>query len=173
MATNVESVDSRTDDPISQASPWSRFWFAWNRPLLNLGQKRALYANDLPSLPVEDQSHFNRQRIENLWREEKCTSNNPNLAKALARNFINTTWYSRILIMLNSLSKIGQAMALGILLETLEAKDSDDTNVTSSGYFWAGVIILCGCVAFPTKQHSFFQLYRKGRCLGCCSGRTS
>ena len=183
-------------DPLSRASIWSKFWFAWNKPLLDLGCQRPLEANDLPLLAKEDRSRTNRLYIEELWQkeqeqcrlrnEENMNNNNsrskrnwkrklrkPSLARAMARDYFHTTWKSRLLIMLNSLSKIGQALALGILLDKFENKDDDDgttnnndndngVNITSSGYFWAAIIILCGCVAFPTKQHSFFDLYRKG-----------
>ena len=166
------------DDPLSRASPWARFWFAWNKPLLDLGCQRPLEASDLPKLAKEERSRTNREYIEALWQneQEQCrrynnTNNSnankkikkPSLARAMARDYIRTTWKSRLLIMLNGLSKIGQALALGILLEQFEKDDDSSSNrITSSGYFWACVIIACGCVAFPTKQHSFFDLYRKG-----------
>ena len=179
---NQDSKHNNTngdDDPLSRASLWARFWFAWNKPLLDLGCQRPLEASDLPKLAKVDQSRANREYIEALWHneQEECrrynntinTSNKkrqkPSLARAMARDYVRTTWKSRLLIMLNSLSKIGQALALGILLEQFEKEDdssSSSSSITSSAYFWAAVIIACGCVAFPTKQHSFFDLYRKG-----------
>jgi hypothetical protein len=180
--------DNHDDDgPIAQASLWSRFWFNWNKPLLHLGLKRPLEASDLARLAVEDQSRFNRDYMEDLYRKEQAAAERrpcsppPSLARAVARDFFYTTWPSRLLIMLNSLAKIGQALALGVLLDTFEeTRESSSSSpspksnrreleekewfaiLSSSGYFWAAVIVLCGCLAFPTKQHSFFQLYRKG-----------
>ena len=141
--------------PLAEASLWSRFWFAWNKPLLDLGLERPLDNEDIPAIEIVDQSHFNREHIEKLWEDEKKRGGS--LAVALFREFFHSTWPSRLLIMLNSLSKIGQAVALGILLDSLEEEGN-----SYSSYIWAIVIILCGLIAFPTKQHSFFQLYRKG-----------
>jgi len=166
----VANPNFKDDDPWSRASLWSRFWFAWTKPLLDLGRQRPLEACDLPPIALVDQSRYNRTYIETLWRQEqeRCSSRHgsskkASLARAMARDYIKTTWPSRLLIMLNSLSKVGQAMALGILLDSFEDKSNQNNNtITSSGYFWAALIIVCGCIAFPTKQHSFFMLYRKG-----------
>ena len=162
VSTPTESHGASS--PLERANLWSLFWFAWSKPLLDLGCERPLDWKDLPPIAEQEQSRFNQQHIERLWEEEKKNRRPPSLARAMAIDYLQSTWASRLLIMLNSLSKVIQAAALGILLEKLEetVSSTSSNNVTSSGYFWAGVIILCGMVAFPTKQHSFFHLYRKG-----------
>jgi ATP-binding cassette, subfamily C (CFTR/MRP), member 4 len=180
-----DNVD-HMDGSMAQASIWSRFWFDWNKPLLRLGQTRPLEKNDLEYWAAHvDRSHYNRNYIESLYQAEKervvaattiilrrgesCSTprRSPSLAQAIARDFFRTTWLSRLLIMVNSLAKIGQAIALGLLLDTFEIEETDDpessvSSLMSSGYFWAVVIICCGLITFPSKQHSFFLLYRKG-----------
>lgn len=145
--------------PLSQASFWSKFWFSWNKPLLDLGRKQPLSASDLLAYTDKvDQSKFVREHIEKLWEDEKtnCGNREPSLARALAKDYFWTTWLSRCLIIINGSVKIGQAVFLGILLDRLENPRGYEA------FFWAFAIIGCGLVAFPTKQHSFFLLYRKG-----------
>ena len=167
MTDHTTTLTPKDEDPLSQASLWSRFWFAWNRPLLDMGRQRALQGDDLPPLALADTSRYSREYMEALWKEEqKRSPQKPSLAWAMAREYMATTWPSRLLIMLNSLSKIGQAVALRILLDSLDTKKSSTglaaSASNSSPYIWACAIIACGLVAFPTKQHSFFHLYRKG-----------
>lgn len=153
-----ERMPDDNASPLSRASIWSKFWFSWNKPLLDLGRKQPLNADDIYPIDEEDQSKYVREHIEALWEQEKknCGNRKPNLARALAIDYFHSTWTSRCLIMINGLVKIGQAVFLGILLDRLE-------NPQGYGAFiWAFAIIGCGLVAFPTKQHSFFLLYRKG-----------
>jgi hypothetical protein len=151
-------MTSTETSPLSTASLWSRFWFGWNKPLLDLGRKQPLNASDLYEIEKVDQSQSVREHIEQLWEQEKknCGHREPSLARAIARDYFHSTWTSRLLIVLNGLVKIGQAVFLGILLDRLEHPRGHEA------FIWAFAIIGCGLVAFPTKQHSFFLLYRKG-----------
>lgn len=146
--------------PLSEASLWSLFWFGWTKPLLDLGKKRALNSTDLPPIEKVDQSQFAKDHIEELWEQEKKASARskckPSLARAMAKDYFWSTWQSRILITVNGLVRIGQAVCLGILLDRLEDFQGQEA------YIWAIAIVVCGLLAFPTKQHSFLMLYRKG-----------
>lgn len=152
------TMASEDVSPLSRASLWSKFWFSWNKPLLDLGRKQPLNASDLYPIDKVDQSKYVREHIEQLWEQEKknCGKRKPSLARALARDYFHSTWLSRCLIIINGAVKIGQAVSLGILLDRLENPQGYEA------FIWAFAIIGCGLIAFPTKQHSFFLLYRKG-----------
>ena len=97
------------------------------------------------------------------------------------KDYYKTTRFAQCLLVLNSASKIGQAIALGLLMEqfTIVPTNSGDadgaaalfeanrTSASSSsrtkeGYIWCIVLIACGLITFPTKQRLYFELYRKG-----------
>lgn len=142
---------------LSKATFWSRFWFSWNKPLINLGREQPLNFSDLPAIDKSDSSKFNKEYICKLWEHEKKNyKGTPSLARALFRDYIRSTWASRCLVILNGSVKIGQAVFLGMLLDRLENPKGYEA------YIWAFAIIGCGLIAFPSKQHSFFMLYRQG-----------
>lgn len=124
---------------------------------MDLGSKLPLKASDLYGVDKVDQSQCVREHIEQLWEEEKANNKDkPSLARAIARDYVRSTWLSRCFIVINGMVKIGQAIFLGLLLDRLEDPQGHEA------YIWALAIIGCGLIAFPTKQHSFFLLYRKG-----------
>ncbi|KAL7548136.1 hypothetical protein ACHAWF_011427 [Thalassiosira exigua] len=146
----------------------SRLSFAWAYPLLESGSRRPLEDVDLPELPALETSAFNAAKIEALWDEEKRTGRN-DLGKALLVEYLRSTWAAQLLAFANLTARIGQAWALGMLMEQFGKFDEDGGADESStvdakkmGYLYAGSLVFCGLVAFPTKQQQFFRTHRKG-----------
>eukprot|EP00980_Cylindrotheca_fusiformis_P019849 scaffold6966_cov112-Cylindrotheca_fusiformis.AAC.27 len=90
------------------------------------------------------------------------------LGRALFRDYFQTTRFPQLILALNSASRIGQAIALGFLMEQFTqpqggggGSDEQKKN-TKKGYLWCAILVGCGLIGFPTKQRLYFELYRKG-----------
>lgn len=182
------TISNRPACPFEHTSMYQHVLFSWALPLLQLGTKRPLQEIDLPALHFEDTSAYNKLYIEKLWKNNGDNGNNTNtrreegkqisLGHALPKDYFQSTKTPQLLLALNSASKIGQAVALGMLMEqfTTTTTDDDSSIITTSsssvnssssssskdGYIYCAILILCGLITFPTKQHVYYQLYRKG-----------
>lgn len=143
----------------------SRFFFHSAFPILKLVSKRPLKETDLPELHKLEFSSYNRVIIEKIWDAE-VKSGRKNLGRALFAEYITSTWKTQLIAFINTIVRIGQAWSLGMLMEQFGKFDSDvsiSENVDSKkGYLHATLLVVCGLIAFSTKQHVFFQTYRKG-----------
>eukprot|EP00986_Skeletonema_menzelii_P009118 scaffold4065_cov211-Skeletonema_menzelii.AAC.1 len=145
----------------------SRFFFHAAYPTLKLGSKRPLTADDLPELGRFESPCHNRLKIEKLWAEE-VKSGRMNLGRALLAEYIRSTWKAQLLAFINFIARIGQAWALGMLMEEFGRYDSDASSTSEKAvdakmaYIYAGLLTGCGLIVFPSKQHCFLQTYRKG-----------
>ena len=157
-----EAPTMRQQSPLIDATWMKHLLFGWAWPLLELGSTRSLDERDLPEVHPTDSSEYNRTRITKLWENSNSNSNSPHgLACALLKDYFLTTKLAQLILAINSASRIGQAIALGFLMEQFVEDNSRNTN-TKEGYIWAFVLVVCGLVAFPTKQHLYFRMYRKG-----------
>jgi ATP-binding cassette subfamily C (CFTR/MRP) protein 4 len=155
----------RPSNPLTDASLISKLTFRWAyAPLLKVGNERPLEESDLPELQEEDTSYYQRQHVEKLWKQTKDKHHSANsLERALLRDYFQSTWLAQILLVIQMASRIGQAIALGYLLQTFEDGGIEtNSSLLSSGFFWVFILIACGLVSFPAKQLQFFETYRKG-----------
>jgi hypothetical protein len=163
--------------------------FGWAFPLLRLGMERPIEESDLPELHPTDTSEFNRSKVErllllpddssgghcrrhrhpthrpqpqNTTASTSITSKDDRLGLAIFRDYVQSTWLAQVLLAINMTSRIVQALALGFLMEHLTTTTTTTTNNTTDGYMWAGIMVGCGLIAFPTKQRLYFETYRKG-----------
>lgn len=143
---------------LGNVSTFQKILFGWAWPLLKLGSQRPLEESDLPHVHPIDSSAFNKEYISNLWNASETPQQG--LGRAVLKDYFQTTRFPQLILVLNSASKIGQAIALGFFMEQFTSEESTTNN--GRGYIWCAVLVLCGLVAFPTKQHLYFQLYRKG-----------
>lgn len=145
----------------------SKFNFSWIYPLLQIGTETCIQESHLPNLSRIDSSEYNRGIMERLWVQE-VSSERRNLARALFTWYLKETWRAQILMFINMASRLGQAVMLGRLMEVFGKFSSmsddakEDPMDSKWGYIYASLIILCGMIAFPTKQHQFFETYRVG-----------
>jgi len=160
---------TRRPDPLLSASILSRLLFTWAYPLLKLGAQRPLEEIDLNDLNNLETSAFNRKKIEDMWQKEKMTKRK-NLGRALFWDYLQSTRWAQVLLVINMTARIVQALALGLLMEQFgrfdSADDSEGKDAVSSrsmqGYLYAGLLVVCGLIAFLSKQQQFFETYRKG-----------
>ena len=158
---------SRKESSLKNATLLSQICFSWAYPLLKLGAKRPLQEIDLDELDTLDTSAYNKSKIEEMWQQE-IISKRKNLARALFSDYLKTTWLAQVLMCINMGARIVQAWALGLLMEQFgrfDVGDSSEGNGSvdaKNAYFYSGIIILSGLVAFPSKQSQFFETYRKG-----------
>ena len=144
----------------------SKFFFRSAYPILKVGSQRPLKVNDLPELRKLESSYCNRVKIEKIWAEE-VKSGRMNLGRALFAEYVRSTWKAQLLAFINFIARIGQAWALGMLMEQFGKYDNDASMSGKAvdakmGYFYAGLLVTFGLIAFPSKQHCFFMTYRKG-----------
>lgn len=181
--------DERPSDPLERASWLSKITFSWTWSLLRKGMGRIpLAEKDLPELRILETSAYNLVYLKRMWENDKNVQNeacqeftpaneNPNstgtkikssakkktksLGRAILADYWKCTKWARILLSINMSARIIQAYALGKLLQQFELLGTDNNNVNEA-YLWGGVMILCGIVAVPTKQHQFYITAQKG-----------
>ena len=155
------------EDLQRQESFVSRLFFHSAFPILKIGSTRPLKEDDLRDLRTLESPCYNKAKIELIWVDE-VKSGRKNLGRALLSEYMRSTWKAQLLAFINFIARIGQALALGMLMEELGRYDGDDSSKSERGvdvrmaYLYAGLLTCCGLIAFPTKQHSFFQTYCKG-----------
>ena len=157
---------------------WSRLIFYWPYPLLKKGLEGPLIDKDIPEIEQTDNSKYNREYLDLLWKKEKerCNQKNnaniiktqrqhqqqhrttvqPSLHRAMLIDYFRSIWFVQPLMLAAATAKIVQAVFLGKLIESFET--SDDGN----GYMYAGVIVICGLVVLFEHHHVFFITWRKG-----------
>lgn len=141
---------------LGNASPLAKLVFSWPYSLLKIGLQRPLAELDLPDILEEDSSKHQRNYFENIWEKEKQRSpEKPNLHRALLIDYFKSTWKIQPLMFLQNGATIVQALALGKLIESFETGNGD-------GYFWAGILVICGVVVLFEHHHVFFMTWRKG-----------
>lgn len=166
----------RHGNPWSTASFFSRLVYIWPYPLLELGMKRPLTDIDLPDIDKVDSSHYNRNYLEQLWQAEKkkCkkSGQQPQLWKALLKDFFTSQWHIQPLFVFNTIAKLAQAIALGQLVQSFENTNPSNNGNNSNnnfiinpqidGYIWASVLTVCGGFILVQIHHQYFITWRKG-----------
>jgi ABC-type multidrug transport system fused ATPase/permease subunit len=153
---NVADGPSRPSNLMANASYLSRLLFYWPYSLLKLGLERPLEETDLPEILDADTSQYNRNNFDRIWAEEKARNpHKPNLHRAFLRDFLISIWYVQPLMMLAMIAKIGQAIVLGLLIESFETGNGE-------GYKWAAILVAAGLVILFEHHHVFFVTWRKG-----------
>jgi ATP-binding cassette subfamily C (CFTR/MRP) protein 4 len=146
----------RKPNPLKQASWLSRLFFIWPYPLLILGMERPLEESDLPENLNSDRSAVNEKYLDRLWQEEQLRhGKKASLHRAILKDFFWSLWYIQPLLLATVVSKVVQAVALGRLIESLQYNNGE-------GYWWAGLIVLCGAVILFEHHHVFFFTWHKG-----------
>lgn len=145
----------RTPSPWDGASFLSKLFFLWPYPLLKLGMTRPLQPNDLPEIPAVDASSYNRDYLDRIWKQElKKHPKQPSLHRAIVLDFFSTLWFLQPIQAAESVAKIVQCIALGLLIQSFETgKD---------GFIWAGVLVSSVVVSLFGHHHEFFYAWRKG-----------
>jgi ATP-binding cassette subfamily C (CFTR/MRP) protein 4 len=147
---------SRPVNLMEQASFFSRVMFTWPYPLLKLGLVRPLEEEDLPDILHVDTSNRNKNCFDRIWNEEKRRNpKKPSLHEAIIRDYLKSIWIVHPAMMVAATAKIVQALALGLLIESFETRNSE-------GYKWAAVLVFAGLVILFEHHHVFFITWRKG-----------
>lgn len=128
-----------------------------------------------------DTSDENLHKLKDMWEDEKIRaakvkelhlarkprkplpkSASPSLHRAIARDYLYSMWYIQPLMLVSSVAKLVQALALGYLLQTFQDASDTMSVSNSSGYLWAGVLVISGFVVLMEHHHVFFWTWRKG-----------
>ena len=136
-----ERKATRPSDVLSGAGFFSRLMFSWAWPLLKLGFQRPLQDLDLPALPKEETSAYQRKIIEDLFQEATTTANKAattttkketetgdksRLAKALLWYYLRSNRKAQIILAINMAARIGQALTLGLLMEQFGSHNNSE-----------------------------------------------
>ena len=199
LQTAVEQAPStsrkRRPPALQDARFVDKWTFNWTSDLLRRGMATPLDDDDLPGLLEEDTSAYNRAYMEELWRRERQRAHaeaerrrrsgkrrlcghamrnlfrpaKPSLYHALIGDYFARTWWAQVLLATSMAARLGQSLALGLLIQQFATEDEDDdgsqTNAntnTKRGYIWSATLIGCGIVFLFTKQQQFFITHRKG-----------
>ena len=98
--------------------------------------------------------------MRNLFRPAR-----PSLYHALVGDYFARTWWAQVLLATSMAARLGQSLALGLLIQQFATEDEgggSQTNTTKRGYIWSATLIGCGIVFLFTKQQQFFITHRKG-----------
>mmetsp|Transcript_876 Transcript_876/g.1744 ORF Transcript_876/g.1744 Transcript_876/m.1744 type:complete len:1390 (+) Transcript_876:165-4334(+) len=155
---------TRPPHPYNNASLFSKIFFLWPYPLLQLGMQRPLTDGDLPNVAQVDASQRNLKYIQRLWRDEQERhGDKSDLRRALFRDFMKTLWFIQPFMGAAALAKIIQAVCLGNLIEFFEENDDKENSTVNpnEGYLWAMGLVLCGSVTLFEHHHVFFYGWRK------------
>ena len=174
----------RRPPALQDASFISEWTFQWTADLLRRGMAEPLDDEDLPGLLEEDTSAYNRAYMEELWRREQERAHHeaerrrrstgrrcryairnlfrparPSLYHALMGDYFAKTWWAQVLLATSMAARLGQALALGLLIQQFA---DDGSGNTKRVYIWSCTLIGCGIVFLFTKQQQFFITHRKG-----------
>ncbi|CAB9519042.1 Multiple drug resistance-associated protein-like transporter 1 [Seminavis robusta] len=149
----------RPANPLTVASQFSKWFFLWAWPLLELGSTRPLQEEDLPHVPEEDSSRANLHSIQSLLHENNNSTTPKSLFRILARHYLRTTGFAQLLLATSMISRLIQVLALRTLLNQLDDQEGGDAHMA---YGAAAVMVVCGFVTFTAKQRQFFITYRTG-----------
>ena len=151
LESNLPSPDHSLK-PFQNASFFSKLSFWWIHPLLLKGLEQPLTEIDLPELELDETSETNRRKVQCIWKKSS------NFGYGLFYDYLQSMVFAIILLGVTIVAKVSQAIVLGKLVEHFSNDDKDTLN----GYIWASILVLCGLISFPAKQHQFFETYRKG-----------
>ncbi|KAL9182396.1 hypothetical protein ACHAXT_013048 [Thalassiosira profunda] len=137
--------------------------------------RASIEEKDLPDVLESDASAANLRSFQEMWDAEQERAARvlerhmaqkkhkplpkaayPSLHRAIVKDFLTSMWYVQIFMCAACTAKLVQALALGYLLQTFEGP------ADSTGYLWAGVLVLCGFVVLMEHHHVFFWTWRKG-----------
>lgn len=142
------------------------------------GSKHIIQESDLPDVLSDDSSKVNLSAFQTMWNDEKAraakamemhkqrcrtgkkelkvpNSAYPSLRRAFVLDFLKTLWFVQPIMGLAAVCKMGQAVALGYLLQSFEEENG-------KGYLWAGVMVATGFVVLMEHHHVFFWTWRRG-----------
>jgi hypothetical protein len=163
-STERSELYERPPNPLSCASLYSQLTFSWPLPLIRKGVAKEIAEENIPEIMPEEDSDRNRRRFEEVWNEELRISveqgRSPSLHRALLKLYYRTLWYVQPAIAMTSMARIGQALALGQLIEFFSGDCA--THVKWEGYTKALVLIACTLVPLVTHHQAYFRTWRMG-----------
>jgi hypothetical protein len=157
----VKKTDGRPRNLLETASLWSKLTFGWPAPILQMGMERTLEESDLPELPEIETSNYNLRLLDRIWGAEKKQAEEhgrkPSLQRAIFKYAVNKLWFVQPMMFVLSAARIGQALALGNLIEFFQGDSS-----RAKGYSYAAVVVLCGFLVLMVNHHVFFHTWKTG-----------
>ena len=173
-----EHPQQRPPHPYTSASFFSKLFFLWPYPLLKLGMTRPLVDSDFADVLPNDESLYNQQYLEKLWKQElenaQRHQRNPDLKRAFFQDFLSSIWYVQPVLCAAMIAKVVQAICLRNLIEFFENSQENSNQTTptdddssssfnpNEGYWWAAGLVSCGIVTLFEHHHVFFVAWRKG-----------
>jgi ATP-binding cassette subfamily C (CFTR/MRP) protein 4 len=93
------------------------------------------------------------------------TPANLNLHRVLVVDFLKDLWFIQVAHAVGLVARVGQAMALGLLIEYFSESTSSTSSISPDrreGHLWAFVLVMCGVVILFEHHHVFMYTWRKG-----------
>lgn len=156
-----ESDVERPPNPILGASLLDHLTFSWPRSIIDRGLAGPIRECDIADVVEAESSQHNRLLLEEAWENEIEYSlkaeRSPSLHRALLKLYFKKLWFIQPLIGLTSVSRIGQALALGRLIQHIE-----DNTCEKEGYTWAAILVCCAIVPLVSHHQTYFRTWRTG-----------
>ncbi|CAM9961201.1 unnamed protein product, partial [Ectocarpus sp. 12 AP-2014] len=144
-----------------KASPFSRLFFAWITPLVNLAYARPLEPEHLFPLPGSSETAGLLDRFRDAWGQQLAKPKGErSLAKAMTKVFKGSLIATGFLAMAQQMVLLAVPLIVQQLLQWLIDEDSSETYI---GVVWAIVLFIVGfCGNGLLTNHYFLYLYVMG-----------
>ncbi|KAL0442459.1 UNVERIFIED_CONTAM: ABC transporter C family member 2 [Sesamum latifolium] len=163
----VDSIDdAKTEEPLGEhvcperyANIFSRIYFDWMTPLMQLGYRKPITEKDVWKLDSWDQTETLSRKFQNSWEEEAKRSK-PWLLRAMNRSLGGRFWYGGFFKIGNDLSQLAGPLILNHLLKSLERGDPSWVGYAYalSIFFSVSLGVLCEAQYFQNVMRVGFRL---------------
>ncbi|XP_020554194.1 ABC transporter C family member 12-like isoform X1 [Sesamum indicum] len=163
----VDSIDdAKSEEPLGEhicperyANIFSRIYFDWMTPLMQLGYRKPITEKDVWKLDSWDQTETLNRKFQNSWEEEAKRSK-PWLLRAMNRSLGGRFWYGGFFKIGNDLSQLAGPLILNHLLKSLERGDPSWVGYVYalSIFFSVSLGVLCEAQYFQNVMRVGFRL---------------
>ncbi|KAI4368065.1 hypothetical protein MLD38_016670 [Melastoma candidum] len=141
--------------PERHVNIFSKIYFAWMTPLMELGYKRPITEKDVWKLDTWDQTHTLIKRFHASWVEEAQKSK-PSLLRAVNSSLGGRFWLGGVFKVGSDLSQFAGPVLLNQLLKSMQRGDP-----SSIGYIYAFLMFIavsCGVICDAQYLQNAFRV---------------
>ncbi|KAJ2857922.1 hypothetical protein FB639_005962, partial [Coemansia asiatica] len=160
LPTDDIDAAEQTGAPEEHANIFSRLTFSWMSPLLVVGQRKLIRADDLWPLPAHVAPLNVSERFEDHWQSEldaSTPSRQPSLVRALWRTMGWPFALAGLFKLIQDVLQFTQPVLLSRLIGFVASYAGDRPQPVSHGYFYAAAMLALQIVQ-TVFLHQYFQI---------------